>query len=408
MITSVKRDPRPVAPAAREVALRGAGVAGLLVQPAEPVGDLGLVLRGRPTVGFAVGRDRAVQVAVADPRRRDVPPGGVGRRRLRQLEDGRPARDRLRLVVEPVVGLAEAEQRRGGDRRVVEADDARRSAARASAKSPEASNSPPRWSNASAASRVSLPVAPGSSGAGGGGASSIVRTILDLRACADGSPSNGPPPSWPRSSARNRSPTTRAERYNVAPTDEAAVVVQREDRRAVTAYRWGLIPHWAKEAKVGSRMFNARAETITTSPAFRDAFVRKRCLVPVDSFYEWKREGTIRQPYRVVRRDGAPLALAGLWAGWRDPATETVRRTFTIITTTPNEALADLHDRMPVVIDDGRLGSLARPVAAGSRRAPRPARPERGRRARRLRGRALRQRRPARRPRADRAARLRP
>src|SRR6478752_7053106 len=141
-------------------------------------------------------------------------------------------------------------------------------------------------------------------------------------------------------------------RFNVAPTDEAVVVVQREERRAVTAYHWGLIPHWAKEAKVGSRMFNARAETITSSPAFRDAFVRKRCLVPVDSFYEWKREGTIRQPYRIVRRDTRPLALAGLWAGWRDPATGTVRRTFTIVTTTPNEALADLHDRMPVVIPD--------------------------------------------------------
>ncbi|MFL5711744.1 MAG: SOS response-associated peptidase [Chloroflexota bacterium] len=138
--------------------------------------------------------------------------------------------------------------------------------------------------------------------------------------------------------------------YNVAPTDEASVVVQREERRAITAYRWGLIPHWATDAKVGSRMFNARSETITTSPAFRDAFVRKRCLVPVDSFYEWKREGTVRQPYRVVRRDGMPLALAGLWAGWRDPETEAVRRTFTIITTTPNEALAGLHDRMPVVI----------------------------------------------------------
>ena len=138
--------------------------------------------------------------------------------------------------------------------------------------------------------------------------------------------------------------------YNVAPTDEASVVVQRGDRRAVTAYHWGLIPHWAAEAKVGSRMFNARAETITTSPAFRDAFVRKRCLVPVDSFYEWKREGSVRQPFRVVRRDGAPLALAGLWAGWRDPATDSVRRTFTIITTSPNKALADLHDRMPVVI----------------------------------------------------------
>ena len=152
--------------------------------------------------------------------------------------------------------------------------------------------------------------------------------------------------------------------YNLAPTDEALVVVQREDRRALTAYRWGLIPHWAKEAKVGSRMFNARAETITTSPAFRDAFTRKRCLVPVDSFYEWKREGTLRQPYRVVRRDGRPLALAGLWAGWRDPATETVRRTFTIITTTPNEALADLHDRMPVVVAEDAWGRWLDPAPA--------------------------------------------
>ena len=142
------------------------------------------------------------------------------------------------------------------------------------------------------------------------------------------------------------------EHYNVAPTDEALVVVQRADRRAITAYRWGLIPHWAKEAKVGSRMFNARAETITTSPAFRDAFVRKRCLVPVDSFYEWKRDGKVRQPYRVVQHDRRPLALAGLWAGWHDPETDTVRRTFTIITSTPTDAIADLHDRMPVVIGE--------------------------------------------------------
>jgi putative SOS response-associated peptidase YedK len=141
--------------------------------------------------------------------------------------------------------------------------------------------------------------------------------------------------------------------YNVAPTDEALVVVQRDDRRAVTSYRWGLIPHWATAAKVGSRMINARAETLTASPAFRDAFVRKRCLVPVDSFYEWKREGAVRQPYRIVRSDGRPMALAGLWAGWHDPETEQVRRTFTIVTTTPNEAIADLHDRMPVILADG-------------------------------------------------------
>jgi putative SOS response-associated peptidase YedK len=142
-------------------------------------------------------------------------------------------------------------------------------------------------------------------------------------------------------------------RYNVAPTDEAFVVVQREERRAITAYRWGLIPHWATEAKVGSRMFNARAETLRSSPAFSRAFERRRCVVPVDGFYEWKREGSVRQPYRVVRADGKPLTLAGLWAGWRDPAADTVRRTFTIVTTTPNRAMEDLHDRMPVVLPDG-------------------------------------------------------
>jgi putative SOS response-associated peptidase YedK len=154
-------------------------------------------------------------------------------------------------------------------------------------------------------------------------------------------------------------------RYNVAPTDDAFVVVQREERRALTAYRWGLIPHWSTDLKGGSRMFNARSETITASPAFREAFRRRRCIVPVDSFYEWKREGTVRQPYRVTRADGLPLALAGLWAGWRDPEIEEVRRTFTIVTTTPNAAMAGLHDRMPVVLDasawdrwlvDGRAG----------------------------------------------------
>jgi putative SOS response-associated peptidase YedK len=139
-------------------------------------------------------------------------------------------------------------------------------------------------------------------------------------------------------------------RYNVAPTDDALVVVQREDRRGITAYRWGLIPHWADSAKVGSRMFNARAETIVGAPAFRDAFRRKRCLVPVECFYEWRREGEVRQPFTIGRADGQPLALAGLWDGWRDPATDTVRRTFTIVTSAPNEAMAELHNRMPVIL----------------------------------------------------------
>src|SRR5258706_16055935 len=85
-------------------------------------------------------------------------------------------------------------------------------------------------------------------------------------------------------------------RFNVAPTDDALVVVQRAERRAITAHRWGLIPHWADAAKVGSRMFNARAETLTRSPAFRDAFQRKRCLAPGDGCYERRREGPRRQP----------------------------------------------------------------------------------------------------------------
>jgi putative SOS response-associated peptidase YedK len=153
-------------------------------------------------------------------------------------------------------------------------------------------------------------------------------------------------------------------RYNVAPTDDTLVVVQRDERRAITSYRWGLVPHWSTDLKAGSRMFNARAETLTTSPAFRDAFRRRRCLVPVESFYEWKREGTVRQPYRVVREDGRPLALAGLWAGWRDPSTEQVRRTFTIVTTTPNEAMAGLHDRMPVVVADDAWDRWLHPASA--------------------------------------------
>ncbi|MBA2380761.1 MAG: SOS response-associated peptidase [Chloroflexi bacterium] len=141
-------------------------------------------------------------------------------------------------------------------------------------------------------------------------------------------------------------------RFSVAPTDQAHVVVQRPERRAITAYRWGLIPHWSDSAKVGSRMFNARAETLTSSAAFRDAFRRKRCLVPVDGFYEWHRDGARRQPFSIARGDGRPLALAGLWAGWRDPADDQVIRSFTIITSRPNDQMAGLHDRMPVIIPE--------------------------------------------------------
>ncbi len=140
-------------------------------------------------------------------------------------------------------------------------------------------------------------------------------------------------------------------RFNVAPTDEALVVAQREDRRAIKAYRWGLIPHWAEKASAGAKTFNARAESIASSPMFRDAFRRHRILVPVDAFYEWRREGKTRQPFAIRRSDGDVLALAGLWSFWRDPVTEEGRRTFTIVTSQANDAIAELHDRMPVVLD---------------------------------------------------------
>ncbi len=139
-------------------------------------------------------------------------------------------------------------------------------------------------------------------------------------------------------------------RFNVAPTDAALVVVQRDDRRAIVSYRWGLIPHWAAAATMGARTFNARAETVTATPAFRDSFRRRRCLVPVDAFYEWRRDGSSRQPFAIRRSDGDILALAGLWSGWRDPDSGELRRTFTIVTAAADRRVADLHDRMPVIL----------------------------------------------------------
>jgi len=154
------------------------------------------------------------------------------------------------------------------------------------------------------------------------------------------------------------------ERFNLAPTDDALVVVQRPDRRAIVAYRWGFIPHWAERASVGAKTFNARAETVATSPMFRDAFRRKRCLVPVDAFYEWRREGKSRQPFAIRRADGDVLALAGLWSGWRDPDSGELRRTFSIVTTQANPAVAAVHDRMPVVLDADRWAAWLDPEPA--------------------------------------------
>ena len=106
--------------------------------------------------------------------------------------------------------------------------------------------------------------------------------------------------------------------YNVAPTQDVLTVVGGETRRA-RLMRWGLIPHWARDPKIGARMINARAETVAEKPAFRDALRRRRCLVLADGFYEWQRDGAVKRPMRIVMRSGEPFAFAGLWSVWRDP-----------------------------------------------------------------------------------------
>jgi putative SOS response-associated peptidase YedK len=140
--------------------------------------------------------------------------------------------------------------------------------------------------------------------------------------------------------------------WNVAPTDSLPIVRwdARSGERGLDLMRWGLVPYWAKEIKVGFANINARAEGIDTRPAFREAFQRRRCLVPLDSFYEWKKLGPDRQPYAVALSDRRLMAMAGLWESWRSPDGERLR-SFAIVTTRANELLAPLHDRMPVILD---------------------------------------------------------
>lgn len=139
-------------------------------------------------------------------------------------------------------------------------------------------------------------------------------------------------------------------RFNVAPTQDALVVVERVGDRRIVAYRWGFVAHWADDLTSGGRQFNARSETVASSPTFGDSFRRRRCIVPVDGFYEWRRDGRVRRPFLVRRRDGQPLALAGIWSGWHDADRDAVVRTFSILTTQPNDVVATLHDRMPVIL----------------------------------------------------------
>ena len=140
--------------------------------------------------------------------------------------------------------------------------------------------------------------------------------------------------------------------YNVAPTDPVYVVLERHDTRRLQVVRWGLVPSWAKDPKMGSRLINARRETVRDKPAFRSAFARRRCLVPADGYFEWQSLGGRKQPYFLVARDRTPLAMAGLYEVWKAPD-DTLLWTCTVLTTEAADELGHIHDRTPLLVPRG-------------------------------------------------------
>ena len=170
-----------------------------------------------------------------------------------------------------------------------------------------------------------------------------------------------------------------APRFNIAPTQEVATVLVCAERgeRVLEMRRWGLVPGWARDPRVGNRMINARSETVAERPAFRTAFRVRRCLVPADGFYEWAGGRGPRQPYHIALTDGAPFAIAGLWERWSRQG-EDVIESCTLLTTRANERVAAVHERMPVILeaedherwldpdlrDPVRLRDLLRPLPA--------------------------------------------
>jgi putative SOS response-associated peptidase YedK len=141
-------------------------------------------------------------------------------------------------------------------------------------------------------------------------------------------------------------------RYNVAPTQPVPVIRQNPKKpvRELSLMRWGLIPSWSEDSSAAARMINARSESASTKPAFRDALKARRCLIPADGFYEWARAGRTKQPYCFEIGDAELFAFAGIWERWKDPTGQWVK-SCSILTTTPNAVTSAVHDRMPVILD---------------------------------------------------------
>jgi putative SOS response-associated peptidase YedK len=160
-------------------------------------------------------------------------------------------------------------------------------------------------------------------------------------------------------------------RFNIAPSQEVPVIIQNGGKNELKMMRWGLVPSWAPDQSIANRMINARAETVTEKPSFRRLLESRRCLIPANGFYEWRREGTGKVPVWFYIKKKEPFAFAGLWDLWRDVEGEMLH-TFTIITTSPNALLRRIHTRMPVIFDplqakqwlDPRLSTCPADIAA--------------------------------------------
>ncbi len=150
-------------------------------------------------------------------------------------------------------------------------------------------------------------------------------------------------------------------RYNIAPSQSIPVVRADGQGRELVFQRWGLVPHWAKESKIGYSMINARAETVAEKPSFRDAFRYRRCLIPATGFYEWKPINAGKQPYNIRIGDGLLFAFAGLWESWKGEDNKLLE-TCTIIVTKANDAISPIHDRMPVVLSPSEYSTWLAPT----------------------------------------------
>jgi len=140
-------------------------------------------------------------------------------------------------------------------------------------------------------------------------------------------------------------------RFNIPPTVKVPTIRQTPaGKRVLNLLRWGLVPFWAKDLSIGAKLNNARGETVADKPSFRSAFKARRCLVPASGFYEWKTEAKIKQPYFISLKSGDPMAFAGIWESWTSKESGEIVETVCIVTTGPNEVMAPIHDRMPVIV----------------------------------------------------------